>query len=68
MKEVRLREELANVFTHGIGIPLSIAGLVLLVVAAARDGELVRRFNDVSRQLQDARKELEALDGTTPTP
>jgi len=33
-----------------------------------RDGELVRRFNDVSRQLQDARKELEALDGTTPTP
>lgn len=33
-----------------------------------RDGELVRRFDDVSRQLTEARKQLEALDGTTPTP
>jgi hemolysin III len=33
------REELANAVTHGLGLLLSVAGLVLLVVAAARHGD-----------------------------
>lgn len=32
------REELANSLTHGLGVALSIAGLVLMVVVAARRG------------------------------
>lgn len=32
------REELANSITHGLGAVLSLAGLVLLVVAAAHHG------------------------------
>lgn len=32
------REEIANAFTHGIGVPLSIAALVLLVVFASLKG------------------------------
>lgn len=35
---------------------------------ARRDGELVRRFEDTSRQLAEGRKQLLALAGTTPTP
>ncbi|MBI3885928.1 MAG: hemolysin III family protein [Opitutae bacterium] len=34
------REELANRWTHGLGIALSLAGLVLLVVNAARFGDV----------------------------
>ncbi|MCF3651327.1 PAQR family membrane homeostasis protein TrhA [Synoicihabitans lomoniglobus] len=33
------REERANSWTHGVGIPLSVAGLVGVVVAAARHGD-----------------------------
>ncbi len=33
------REELAHALTHGVGVGLSIAGLVLLVVASARFGD-----------------------------
>jgi hypothetical protein len=33
------REELANSLTHGLGAVLSVAGLVLLVVFAARHGD-----------------------------
>lgn len=36
--DCHLREEIANSITHGIGALLSIAGLVLLVVQAARHG------------------------------
>ena len=32
------REEMANAITHGIGTILSIAGLVLLIIAASREG------------------------------
>ena len=35
---------------------------------ARRDGELVRRFQDISRQLIESRKDLAALDGEAPTP
>ncbi len=36
-----LGEEIANVVTHGVGIALAIAGLVVLAVVAARDGAAV---------------------------
>ncbi len=36
-----LGEEIANVVTHGVGIALAIAGLVVLAVVAARDGTAV---------------------------
>jgi len=35
-------EELANVITHGIGVALGIAGLSVLVVGAARHGDIWR--------------------------
>ena len=38
-KRVAAYEELANTITHGIGVGLSIAGLVLLVVRAAMHGD-----------------------------
>ena len=37
-----LREELANSLTHGLGLLLSIAGLVVLVVFASMDGDAMR--------------------------
>ena len=38
-KRLTFYEELANTITHGIGVGLSIAGLVLLVVRAAMHGD-----------------------------
>ena len=35
-------EEIANTVTHGIGLALSVAGLVLLVVSAATRGDALR--------------------------
>jgi len=37
-RELTLREEIVNSITHGIGIPLSIAALVILVVTAVIHG------------------------------
>lgn len=34
------REEIANSLTHGVGVPLSLAGWVALVVTAAREGDV----------------------------
>lgn len=39
-KKYSWKEELANSITHGIGIGLSIAGLVILIVLAAREGDV----------------------------
>ncbi len=38
-RELSLSEEIVNSITHGIGIPLSIAALVILVVFAAKRGD-----------------------------
>ncbi len=38
-RELTLAEEIVNSITHGIGIPLSIAALVVLVVFAAQRGD-----------------------------
>lgn len=39
-RELTLREEIVNSITHGIGIPLSIAALVILVVTAVVHGNV----------------------------
>lgn len=48
MEEKILREEPVNAFTHGIGVLLSVAGLVLLVVLAALDGGSAARVVGVA--------------------
>ena len=42
IKHYSMAEEMANGITHGIGLALSVAGLTLLVVLAAR--EALRRL------------------------
>lgn len=42
-----IREEIANSITHGMGILLSLVGLIVLLICAVRSGDIFRVISSI---------------------